>query len=305
MIMLVAKPDYFLQSASRGLLLFGTSVLPAIFPFFFCSAMLTRIGAAAALSKMGAKPVRVLFNAAPEGAYVLILSMLSGYPIGAATIADLYKKGFIDTEEARRISSFTSTSGPIFVLGTVGSAVFGNPALGALILAAHYAAAFATGLTFRGIRRPDREKIRLATADTDNILGECISSSALAMLAVGGYIVIGNMMIDAVTLTGLPALIAGALPPNGANALISALYGAVEMTRGTMQAAQIPFTPLAAAVAAAVVSFGGLSVMMQSHTFLSQCKIKFSSLIARKSVQCAYAFVFAMTFSLIFRQFLT
>lgn len=102
MIMLVVKPDYFLDSASRGLLLFATSVLPAIFPFFFCSSLLTAMGAANALSKLGAKPVRVLFNAAPEGAYVLALSMLSGYPIGAATVSDLYRRGVITEAEAKK-----------------------------------------------------------------------------------------------------------------------------------------------------------------------------------------------------------
>ena len=102
MCLLIAKPDYFLQSATAGLALFATSVLPAVFPFFFCATLLTAMGASTSVARLGAKPVRMLFNAAPEGAYVLLLSMLSGYPIGAATIADLYKNGMLNTEEAIR-----------------------------------------------------------------------------------------------------------------------------------------------------------------------------------------------------------
>ena len=197
MLLLIVRPDYFLNSAARGLLLFASSVLPAIFPFFFCSSLLTAMGAANSLSRLGARPVRTLFNAPPAGAYVLALSMLSGYPIGAATLSDLFRRGIVDAEEVKRIASFTSTSiasftstsGPIFILGTVGSAVFGDPTAGAVTLAAHYLAALTTGLVFRGRRKASgTSPVRVAAADADSALQQSIASSTLAMLAVGGYI---------------------------------------------------------------------------------------------------------------------
>lgn len=67
-----------------------------------------------------------------------------------------------------------------------------------------------------------------------------------------------------------------------------------------MAAASVPNVHLAVASAAAIVSFGGLSVMMQSHAFLSGCGIGFLPLLARKCVQCVAAFVYALVFSLIF-----
>lgn len=300
MIMLIVKPDYFLDSASRGLLLFATSVLPAIFPFFFCSSLLTAMGAANALSRLGAKPVRVLFNAAPEGAYVLVLSMLSGYPIGAATVSDLYRRGVIDESEAKKISSFTSTSGPIFILGTLGSAIFGNPVCGAVILVAHYASAITTGLIFRGRKKAEStRRAYIAVADTDNALQQSIASSTLAMLAVGGYVVVGNMLIDAISLTGLDALLSALSDPTLAGCLRAVIYGTIEVTRGSMEAAAIPSHVLSVALATAAVSFGGLSVLLQSQAFLSRCNISFFSLLLRKSVQCASAFVYGVVFSII------
>ena len=143
MVLIAAKPAYFSASAARGLALFATSVLPAVFPFFFW---------AQALSKLGAKPVRVLFNAPPEGAYALTMSMLSGYPVGAAVTSDLYERNVIDGKSARKISSFASTSGPAFVLGTVGGVLFDSAAVGALLLAAHFLSALAVGVLFRGRR---------------------------------------------------------------------------------------------------------------------------------------------------------
>ena len=290
MLLLIVRPDYFLNSAARGLLLFASSVLPAIFPFFFCSSLLTAMGAANSLSRLGARPVRTLFNAPPAGAYVLALSMLSGYPIGAATLSDLFRRGIVDAEEVKRIASFTSTSGPIFILGTAGSAVFGDPTAGAVILAAHYLAALTTGLVFRGRRKASgTSPVRVAAADADSALQQSIASSTLAMLAVGGYIVVGNMLIDALA------------PDRNAGVCLEALInGAVEMTRGTMCAARIPSKWLSLGVASAIVSFGGLSVLMQSHAFLGRCGMPFRSIIARKFVQSVAGFAYAALFSLIF-----
>ena len=64
MLLLILRPDYFLNSAARGLLLFASSVLPAIFPFFFCSSLLTAMGAANSLSRLGARFFRHLFELA-------------------------------------------------------------------------------------------------------------------------------------------------------------------------------------------------------------------------------------------------
>lgn len=306
MLLLVLKPDYFVNSAARGLALFASSVLPALFPFYFCSLLLTQLGAAKALSVMGAKPVRVLFNCAPEGAYVLVLSMLSGYPVGAATVADLYASGVIDSENAKRICSFTSTSGPLFVMGTIGTAAFRSAAVGAVILVAHYLSALLTGITFNAFSKRNKTgTFALVTADTDNVLQNCIAKATASMLAVGGYVVIGNMLIDAIALSGLPALVSSALRSDVAGVVLSFLFGSVEMTRGSLQAASIGYLPLGAACACSAVSFGGLSVMLQSITFLSSCKIRFSALFARKTVQSAYGFVLTFLFTILFLQFLT
>lgn len=80
-------------------------------------------------------------------------------------------------------------------------------------------------------------------ADTDSALQQSIASSTLAMLAVGGYIVVGNMLIDAISLTGLSSALSAAMNENAAGCLRSLIYGAVEMTRGSLEAAKYPPAP--------------------------------------------------------------
>lgn len=300
MVMMLINPDYYLDSARRGLSLYATSVLPSLFPFYFCSLMLTKIGAAKTISALGAKPVKLLFNAPKESAYILILSMMSGYPIGASMTAELYQNGTISKREAKCIAAFASTSGPIFILGTVGSAIFNDGRIGAIILAAHYLGAIMNGLIFRMRKRPDDTDRPIRIASYDDLLAETISNSTLSMLYVGGYIVLCGMLIDTLKLFNIDALILSKLGETAAQPVISLLFGSIEMTRGAIECAKCTAAPLGIALCAGIISLGGLSVTFQNYTFLSKCGMSFASIAIRKLVQAALGFAIALGLAYIF-----
>lgn len=62
------------------------------------------------------------------------MSVLSGYPIGAKLISEFYKNGVINTEESKKIIAFSSTSAPLFVIGTLGVFMLDNVSYGVIIL---------------------------------------------------------------------------------------------------------------------------------------------------------------------------
>lgn len=326
MIMMLVKPEFYLDSARRGLSLYATSVLPSLFPFYFFSLLLTYIGAAKTVSGIFQKPVRLLYNAPKESSYILLLSMLSGYPVGASMTAELYESGVITQNEAKAISSFASTSGPIFILGTVGSAVFNNVKIGAIILAAHYISALLNGVIFR-IRRSGASKhmskrnprndnnvsssifkptamtvdndVTIAVQSThDSVMSRTIASSTLSMLYVGGYIVLCGMLVDTLSLFKINELLISAVGEVSAQPLIALLNGLIEMTRGSIACAECVDTRLGIALCAGIISLGGLSVTLQNYTFLSRCGMTFIQIVLRKSTQSLIAFgiAFALSF---------
>ena len=63
--------------------------------------------------------------------------MLSGYPLGAKLTCDLYNENKISKSEAQRILCFSNNSGPIFIIGTIGTQMLNNSALGYKLLAIH------------------------------------------------------------------------------------------------------------------------------------------------------------------------
>ncbi len=296
MAMMLARPDYYLASARKGLALYATSVLPSLFPFYFCSLLLTNIGAARTVSTLLGKPISKLYGTHKESAYVLLLSMMSGYPVGASMTTELYDAGVFSKDDAKAVAAFASTSGPIFMLGTVGSAIFHDIRMGAVILASHYAAALVNGLIFRIRKRketalngdPGQNSAANDDArptlqpDVDNILSKTISNSTLNMLYVGGYTVLCGMLVDTLPLLRLDVLLESALGADAGRAVFSLLCGGIEMTRGCIMGAEITRLPLAVGLCAGIISLGGLSVTLQNYTFLSRTGMKASEVLLRK-----------------------
>lgn len=295
---MLANPSYYLDSARRGLSLFATSVLPSLFPFYFCSLLLTYMGAVKGISALGARPIKFFYNTPKESAYILMLSMLCGYPVGASTCSELYSVGMLDAKDIKSIASFASTSGPVFILGTVGSAIFGNKTVGWIILCAHYLASLINGLIYRRKANDGDVGTLALRVDVDNLLSQAISKSTLNMLYVGGYIVICGMLIDTLELIGIRELLSNALSPDLSQELISVLYGMIEMTRGSIECAKCTSINLSVAMCSAIITFGGLSITLQNYTFLSKCKMRVVEILIRKFTQCiiSFALAFGMSF---------
>lgn len=296
MVFMLVKPEYYLASARKGLSLFASSVLPSLFPFYFCSLMLTYMGAVKGISKLGAKPVKLLYNTPKESAYALFLSVLCGYPVGASTCEELYKAGVLSQKDVKSTCAFCSTSGPIFMIGTIGGAIFSDTRIGWIVLASHYLGASINGLIFRK-RKSDSDGVAFALqTDTDAILSKAISKATINMLYVGGYIVICGMLVDTLELVGLKNLLSFSSNPD---AVASVIYGAIEMTRGCLECANCSSLHLACVLCTGAVSFGGLSVTLQNYTFLSRCGVRLVDIGLRKITQCALSMVIAFLFGFI------
>ncbi len=193
---LVINPQRYIQSIFSGMLLFAKNVAPALFPFFFFTKLLTGLGGANAMGKLLKKPVSRLYNAPSESGYILVMSLISGYPIGAKLISDFYENGNFSVQNCKKVSSFTSTSGPLFVVGTVGTLMLSSPKAGYVLFLCHSLGALVNGLIYRGRQSQEKALSMPPLKDDDELLNKSITSSILSVLVVGGYIAIFSMIID-------------------------------------------------------------------------------------------------------------
>lgn len=298
--LLLLDPSRYFLSVKKGGLLFLSSVLPSMLPYFFFTKLLTSTGCVSGLSATLGRPVSKVYCVAPVSSYALLMSFLSGYPIGARVIADLFEKGMISREDAVRASSFSSTSGSMFVLGSVGAVILCDVAAGGVILAAHYLGALLNGLLYRGRKgRTSLSGPPPLCAASETLLSDAMYESVLSLALVGGFIAVtnllGDMAADLLSRVGLGAIFASGTFGGGM------LYGVFEVTRGCVEFSAIGMgRALTAAFCCLAVSFGGLSVILQSLAFLGKTGIKTGKFLMMKASQAALSFALCLGLGFLF-----
>lgn len=257
-------------------------MLPALFPFFFFTKLLSGLGFPEQVGKLCERPVRFLFKTPPLSAYVFFMSVLCGYPVGARLVSDFYKNNLLNEAESKKIIAFCSTSAPLFVIGTVGNYMLNNQKYALIILVAHYLSAICTGLFFCNIRPLTPSRTCLPpTVASGNVIGDGVDGAVISVLSVGGLIAIFSLIIDVLADCGVLTLFGdGALPY---------LTGIIEMTRGCAEISKCGLpAPLTIAVITAFISFGGLCVFAQAMSYLAEAKIKARYYLAVKIIQAAF-----------------
>lgn len=118
-IFLVLFSNTNLTAAKNGLKLWASSVVPSLFPFFIATELLGNTNIIPLLGRFLKKIMKPVFNVPGEGAFPLIMGVISGYPTGAKIVSNFRKNGTCTKSEAERLLAFTNNSGPLFIIGTV------------------------------------------------------------------------------------------------------------------------------------------------------------------------------------------
>ncbi len=293
MIMLAINPGKYMQSCLNGISIWGLSVLPALFPFFFFSGILTKLGVLDSLGNKLSKIMQKVFHTSGSSGIIYLLSIVSGYPVGAKITSDLYQKGVFNRNEVVRINAFASTSGPLFVIGAVGVGMLYNHALGVILLAAHLLGALLNGLLYRNYHYKANNCINIQNSQNINsTLSSTLYDSIISILVVGGYIVIANILIDMLGNIGVLEILAKVINfiSNclGYNADIGTGLGngLLEITRGCKDLSYVSAsTHIIAPLICGLISWGGISIHLQALTFLQKCNISAGFYMFQKFTQ--------------------
>lgn len=294
MLALVIRPDIYMDSCLRGILIWGTSVLPALFPFFFFSSILIKLRALDIIGAKLSKFMQTIFHCPGCSGVIYLLSIISGYPVGAKITSEMYQAGTLTRNQVVRINAFASTSGPLFIIGSVGVGMFVNHTCGIIMLVAHLLGALLNGLLYRnyGIKNEIQAPPQ-PFQKTQSILSNTMYDSIISILIVGGYIVIFNIIIDMLFNIGLLEIFSAifgfllniiGLPTSLSTGLASGIF---EVTRGCLDLSASGLDlKLITAFACGLISWGGFSIHLQALTFLNKCKISIPFYLLQKFTQC-------------------
>lgn len=270
---MVISPAEYMQVTLNGFSAWAFNVLPSVLPFIFLTKILSSLGHIQSFSKIFAKPIAKFYNCPPCASYVFLMSVISGYPVGAKMTADLYQNGQISKADAFRMTSFCSTSGPMFIIGAVGVGMLKNAYFGYIIFISHALGALINGLFYKNIKVKEEEKqdfVQITKPEFN--IGEIVTDSAISIISVGTIIAIFFVIIHSLTplYNFFPASLSGVLE------------GLIEITKGCIDiAANLSFKSTILACTF-VISFGGLSTILQSMTMLNKLKMPISLFVLQK-----------------------
>ena len=313
-ICLVVFSSSNLTATKNGLTLWATCVVPSLFPFFVITNLLSHTKVVSVIGKLLDKFMRPLFNVPGIGGFAFVMGLISGYPVGAKIVADFREKGLVTQDEGERLLAFTNNSGPLFILSSVGIALFGDTKTGLLLLGTHILACITVGIilarfskknkfenSYDTIKNKFERKNDSQSCNSENItfknLGEVltsnINSSISAILMIGGFVVIFSVIISILNQTNILDNLSTLLYPilNFLNIDLEfakpLLSGILELTNGVNLVANIPTKLISQNIilSAFLLGFGGFSVLLQVYSIVSKTDLSMKKYLVGKFLQ--------------------
>ena len=297
---LVLNPAEMIAAAREGLLLWFNQVLPSLLPFVVGANLLAGLGFIRFLGVLAAPLMIPLFKVPGAGAFALLTGLSSGYPMGAKAVAHLRMTRQIRQQEAQRLLAFSNNAGPLFIVGFVGTGLFGSARIGYILLASHIVAAFIVGLIYRffgektevakgGLKRAFEEFHSFRQTEYEgfgSVFGASVKNAMETMVLIGGFIIFFSVLIKTFEMGGLFGLFGN---------FTGLIAGVIEVANGARIIAQAGAqNPAAVIFAAALISFGGLSVHSQTAHFLRGTDIKFLPYLFAKVLQAVVSAVICL-----------
>ena len=134
MIGILLFPAQAANGAGHGVAYSVHILVPSLFPFMTLSSLMVLSGAAEKIGAFFQKAVHGIFYLPGSAGAVILMSLIGGYPVGAKSIAALWKKGVLTEKQADRMLCFCVNSGPAFVITAVGCGMLGSVKSGVLLL---------------------------------------------------------------------------------------------------------------------------------------------------------------------------
>lgn len=185
-------PKVMINSSINALLIFREKLFPSIFPFFVLSFLFINMGYPLILNKYFKNITRKIFHLSENTTFILLMSIISGFPSGAKYIVKDYNNNYITKEEGNQLLLFTHFANPLFVLGTCGI-LLNSKRLAYKILICQLFANIILGILVRPKEitiSPKKEVVSTTTSSLISILPDAINEAMEVLIFMLGSITI-------------------------------------------------------------------------------------------------------------------
>lgn len=265
---LLFHPKEALTGVKNGLGLWLNIMIPTLLPFLILTGALLKTGNIRKLLKPSAFFWKTFFGLSPAGAYVLILGLLCGYPMGAKLAHDLYIDQQISRREGEYLLTFSCNASPAFIISYLSGILLKNKISAVQMILTFLAADLFCMLFFRFVVYRGHtvdsvcvNKIKKETYQQDSIgviLDVSIMDGFETITRLGGYILLFSLILASISFYW---------PFHAQSCML--FTAPLELTTGLKQIASAPLPWKSRYLASMLLtSFGGFCVMAQTKSVL-------------------------------------
>ncbi len=284
MIMIVLKSNDVLQAVKNSLELCISTIVPTLFPFMVLSSIF--VSNTVLPKKIGRFAGRIL-GISPAGVTAFVCGIICGFPVGAKCTSQLLKERQITVSEAESLISYSNNPGPLFVIGAVGSVMFGSSKIGILLYAIQVFSVFCAAFVLRFfipctiVRENKHTEVKTDLTDS-------ICSSVISILGVCGFIVF--FAVINVLIAPLQVF----MPPFTRCIVTST----IEITNGIYEIRNSGFSlPVKLALVSFALGWSGLSVHMQVKSLVKDTGISMKKYYITRTAISIVSSILAYTLS--------
>ena len=277
-LMLILDGKTAIQGAVEGIGLCMQTLIPALFPFFLFSSLLTGAFVGSPLPLL--RPIGRLFRIPKHGESILIATFLGGYPVGAQAVTVAYRNGQLSRNDANHMLAFCSNAGPSFLFGII-SFMFPEAKYPWILWAIHILSAWMVSRVF-----PEPE-CEAKTGKSGISIASAMTAAVRTMAMVCGWVILFRVILAFVEhwfffMLDTPWQVV--------------LTGILELSNGCCSLNLIGNTDLRFVIASCMLAIGGICVTMQTASVAQGLSFKYY--LIGKLLQLVFSLILSMSYVL-------
>ena len=280
-------PNIMINSSINALLIFREKLFPSIFPFFVLSFLFINMGYPLILNKYFKNITRKIFHLSENTTFILLMSIISGFPSGAKYIVKDYSNNYITKEEGNQLLLFTHFANPLFVLGTCGI-LLNSKRLAYKILICQLLANIILGILVRpkNITINKKKEVAFSTPSLISILPDAINEAMEVLIFMLGSITIFQFFTNCFLLF------------TNESVLFKTIFtGIMDLTSGINLVPTLSISiELKALLMLIFITFGSLSVHLQVINAIKNTNLSYTNFFIGRILESIIAIIIFLLF---------
>lgn len=206
LIFFLRYPSTITDGAILGLKISSNIIIPSLFPFCVICLFIVKSDCLRFIENFISHFSLKLFKLTSNEFFVMIMSFIGGYPVGAKLINNLYKNNQIDKTTATVMMCYCVNAGPAFIIIAVGNCILNSRILGNVLLVSHITGSIIIAFVCRFFIKIKSENITIKKniSSVSDVFVESTADACTTVISICSFVVLFNVVINVINNLNIP-----------------------------------------------------------------------------------------------------